>query len=106
MRNYIAAAPFLLMMPTVAISSQGFKSGNQLLAMCESVPGEGICLGYVIGIVDVMQNNSINGYVACFPSDITSGQAEDVVIKRLKDHPEDRHLLADGLVAEALSIAF
>ncbi len=37
---------------------------------------------------------------------VTNGQVRDVVVKYLKDHPEERHFLASILAVKALSKAF
>jgi hypothetical protein len=39
-------------------------------------------------------------------ADVTNGQAEDVVGKYLKDHPEERHHMAAALIIKAIAEAF
>lgn len=88
----------------------GFVTGNDLYAQCEK--SDAIrrveCAAYVTGIADVLAaGNVVNGgYKACFETSMTKGQLADTVLKFLGEHPEKRHLMAIGLVAEALWRAF
>lgn len=94
-------------------SAAGWMSGNELLSACEEMNEAikyqqlGWCRGYIVGIADAMSpGNSVNGYKAKFTAGITVQQLTDVVLKFLREHPEDRHYSAGSLVAEALSKAF
>lgn len=42
----------------------------------------------------------------CTPDNVTNGQMEDIVVKYLKDHPDERHMLAAILVVKAMTKAF
>jgi hypothetical protein len=65
------------------------------------------CLGYVTAIMDGLSGgNSINGKRACIPPNVNMNQVVDVAKSFITDHPETRHLLAAGLVADALAHAF
>jgi hypothetical protein len=64
------------------------------------------CLGYIDGVADALDKNIINGYKACVPDGVTAGQLQDVVVQYLRLNPADRHFLAFGLVADAISKAF
>ncbi len=67
----------------------------------------GTCLGYVTAIVDALSSgNSVNGFKACVPLNADMQQIVDVVKNFIRDYPEKRHLVAAGLVAEALARAF
>lgn len=102
-------------LPTPACAQGFFQTGNSLLNLCQH-PGytEGVCIGFVAGISDALSHamkssvgsGHLGGWQACIPYDITQGQARDVAVTFLMAHPEMRHYLAAGLVAQALSEAF
>ena len=83
-------------------------SGANLKKICESyldIPSnsaEGMCLGYVVGVMSVVEY--IN--VVCQPVKSTHSQATLVVQKYLTDHPEKLHINAEELVINALQEAF
>ncbi len=91
----------------VAAEFEGL-SGASLKNICASyvdIPsnaGDGMCIGYVTGVMSVMEY--IN--VLCLPVNATHSQATLVVQKYLSDHPEKLHLNAEGLVIDALQEAF
>lgn len=83
-----------------------FEVGNALLQDCIQEQHL-FCLGYIVAISDVLMNgNSVNGYKACEPMDVTAGQLKDIVVQYLRLNPAERHLGASGLVADAISKAF
>lgn len=88
--------------------ASSFKNGNDLLAQCDNSleSAWGVCLGYIVGVADAMDGNSLNGYAACIPSQATQGQVHDVVLRWMGQHPELRHFAAAGLVAHSLQDAF
>ena len=81
-----------------------------LFAACSGGDGgEGFCYGYVERVADAMlgsSNNSINGHRACIPAAVTVGELKDIVVQYLYRNVAQRHLLAGGLVAEALEQRF
>jgi len=83
-------------------------SGADLKKICISyvdIPSntaDGMCIGYVVGVMSVM--DYIN--VLCLPAGSSHAQATLVVQKYLSDHPEKLHLHADELVIDALQEAF
>ena len=85
-------------------------SGNRLAKACQ--PGadgsfqDGICLGYVLAIADVINNGSINGQEACTPPGILNVQMQGVAQLYLADHPALLHHPAVELVAAALAEEF
>ena len=88
---------------------RAFQSGNQLYAACEA--DTGLCMGYVAGVADAMSlvqvtGGSIAGVVACIPFPVVIGEAKDVAVKYLREHPELRAYTAVDLVAFALHDAF
>ena len=84
-----------------------FEDGNALYRYCVSTSAfdQGVCLGYVVGIGDVIQEKRA-AFVACFPAQAMSDQLRDVVIRFLASHPEKLPLSAAGLVGEALQTTF
>ncbi len=89
-------------------SATGIETGNGLLAKCAgSYPLPMVCSWYVAAIADVMANrNAINGYRACIPNGVVTSQLRDITVQYLRTNAATRHLLAAGLVAEALQQAF
>jgi hypothetical protein len=91
-------------------------SGNQLYNYCTATYAKtttdqwlagGTCFGYVTAVVDALSpGNSVNGFKACVPVNADMNQIVDVVKNFIHDHPEKRHLVATGLVAEAFATAF
>lgn len=101
----------------------GFETGNSLLAQCSVEQSDPTyrqkymaCSGYVSGVYDMIEllnvakhrnrTGSVEGFQACVPDSATRGQLTDVVIKYLKDHPEQRHLAAATIVYVALKQGF
>jgi hypothetical protein len=82
-----------------------------LLEECEAAETarQTFCLGYITGASDV---DGMDGATfperrhSCVREEVTNGQLKDVVVKYLKDHPEERHLLAAILVVKAQAKAF
>lgn len=85
-------------------------SGNDLIEYCQRTPetwGEGVCLGYVLAVADVMDNDGaiISGSRACFP-ELPNKQIIAVAKRWLAGHPELLHLSAHSLLAAAMAEAF
>lgn len=86
-------------------------TGNTLLEACESKDEfqQAFCLGYILGVADL---DAMDGAAfpdrrrSCRAENVTNGQERDVVVKYLKDHPEERHVLAAILVVKAMAKAF
>jgi hypothetical protein len=88
-----------------------FYSGNAFYDLCRKFPHDGVCWSYVAGIADAMSSNekttdTISGWSACIPVEVTVPQLVDVVEHFLREHPEARHAPASQLVAGALAQAF
>ena len=88
-----------------------FVDGNALHKVCQYPNVEffpyGDCLGYTSGVSDVMTGgNIVDGLRACIGTNVSRGQAKDVVKRWLENHPQYRHLPARSLVAAALAEAF
>jgi hypothetical protein len=104
----VATAVALACPPASAQEARTFYTGNNLLSLCTSngVLETGVCRGFVGGIADAMALDPILGNRACIPVPVTLGQARDVVIRFLEQHPEARHYSAASIVALALAAAF
>jgi len=89
----------------ISSAEADFQTGNELWAACNQRPRQE-CIGYVEAIADALSLGDFLGLQACMPQTLTSGQAVDVVLKLLRDHPEKRHFGAVGLVALALAQGF
>ena len=96
---------------TRAQNEPGFENGESLFDTCAGPGGpwrNAYCLGYILGIADIMAKSGIQveGFGACFSSDVTQGQVRDAVVNWLRANPDSRRYGATGLVAKALSEAF
>lgn len=99
------------------------RTGNDLLEMCRYVDkpvndqpvGEKAltlsCLNYTSGFMDGLLAGSIVASkhgkpLVCPSEEVTPQQVASVILKYLREHPEDRHEDALGLVYVALAHAF
>jgi len=93
----------------------GYETGSSLLKNCEawlnktSVATGNDCNGYLTGISDL--HETLVGWgevkpVWCMPKSADSDQLIRVVTKSLQENPEDLHLAAGSLVANAFSRSF
>lgn len=74
-----------------------FFDGEDLHEGCtagEGSFGAGLCLGYIVGILDSRD--------LCLPDDADLGQIRRIVKLYLKIHPEQRRYTAESLVRRAL----
>jgi hypothetical protein len=88
-------------------ASAGYFDGNKLNWCCSSPAGsppEAECYGYVAGVADT--NSGFSGGAYCMSTEVKLTQLVDSVKLYLRDHPEERHLLASDLVTSALSEKF
>ncbi len=90
-----------------AVADNSYRSGNKLLGECSQGYSLAACLGYIMGIADVLsRNNPVNGFNACIPDRVQVSQLRDIVVRFLIAHPADRQRGASGLVAGALEDAY
>ena len=104
-------AVFAISGDALAQKEPGFENGESLFDICAGPGGpwrNAFCLGYILGIADIMAKSGtqVEGFGACFPSDVTQGQVRDSVVTWLRANPDSRQYGATGLVAKALSEAF
>jgi hypothetical protein len=84
---------------------QSFENGNVLYQECtaaDSTPQNVFCTGYVTAVSDSLESQRL----ICTPKHATAGQAIDIIVNYLRNHPEDRHLAAYSLAKLALMAAF
>ena len=110
--------PVLLLSLFVGVASTSeaaFYDGNKLLSQCRPTANDEnrvyklmACVSYIAGVSDAggEPQNDVLGYRFCNPLSVTTGQEVDIVVKWLRANPEQRHYVAAGLVAKALSKAF
>jgi Rap1a immunity proteins len=93
-----------------------WETGNDLLDQCSADEKSVVftqCLGYIRGAVDLIGalQGSVGGddkksfwkpTAVCLPNHATSGQITDVVIKYLREHPEERADRAGWIIIRAL----
>ncbi|MDT8281728.1 MAG: Rap1a/Tai family immunity protein [Gammaproteobacteria bacterium] len=120
----IALLLTVFLLPSVSYA----VDGNELLSNCSKAIkvsdgaeilssdyfGVGTCMGTIRGIIDA--GNIINTSatqrcyskqdVYCVPVEVSTVQATRVVVKYLKDHPEDLHQRDTRLIVTALTEAF
>ena len=93
----VAAVLFaLLAKPAVALT------GNELRQWCNQQGdpiAEGFCLGYVVGVRDILPED-------CVPQTVTNCQLVDVVRKYFEANPEDRDAPGAWLIFSAAGEAF
>jgi len=94
---------------SIALAAGGiFESGNDLYETCMA-DRQGACSAYVAGIADeisTLQATKSTKPLYCPSPRITLGQARDIVLKYLIDHPEQRDQYAASLASVALWTAF
>jgi Rap1a immunity proteins len=82
-----------------------FDSGETLFDNCNN-PNDAskqfYCLGYLAGVSDLLEGM----HITCSGKRISLDKIKDAVLKYLREHPEQRGMEADDLVATALVLAF
>lgn len=87
-----------------------YVSGNDLYADCTGdVDAQIRCNMYITGVNDggaMMQVATRNETFFCVPAGVNRKQLVDITTTYLRDHPENRHLNAGGIVLVSLKGAF
>lgn len=86
-------------------------SGNKLLSVCESSAAwdRSACTAYVAGVVDLLEQLAFRDGVKCWaaiPQQVTIDQMADIVLKYLREHPENRHYAGASNVGLAIEGTF
>jgi len=83
--------------------------GNDLIKLCGYGEIPNSCFYYFIGVFEAMVVSETNFGARppyCMPDAVTAGQAADVVAQYVRQNPQNRHLGAITLTAEAWSQAW
>lgn len=104
----VAVALVLVSAPASAETNPSLVSGNDVRVFChsESPRRQGVCFGFAIAVAEIVANESVAGWRACFPDEVPRGKYDYVMVKYLDDHPEKLHLTATSLAARAYEEAF
>lgn len=90
-----------------AFADVPWMSGNAaLVADQNGGPEEAALIGYVMGVVTSQLYAGPANRKFCPPPTMTAGQASDVLIKWLREHPETRHQPTYDLLVIALGAAW
>lgn len=85
-------------------------SGHKLASACRPDRAgsfeDGICLGYVLAVADLVNNGSIGGKEACTPPGALHVEMQSAAHEYFENHPEVLNRPALELVAAALAEAF
>lgn len=112
MKRFVLSISFLFLLSVAVPSAHAeYFSGILLNKYCssESSYEKGLCLGYIVGVVDSFNTTStIKGenQIFCIPPGVTSGQLVLVMKKSMQEHPETLHLPASAHTLSALTAAF
>lgn len=99
-----AAVALAAVMPQQAKAN--FYSGNEVYSNCLALRSDdtyyqkyAMCMAYVSGAYDAIElARDINSAPRCGPDGLTVGQLKDVVVKYMREHPENRNYSAASLV--------
>jgi hypothetical protein len=80
-------------------------TGVTLLGACTGKMVQA-CDAYVDGFSDAIAAGGREHALACVPRAATGTELRDVLVKFLKDHPEDQHLKASALATRAFAKAY
>ena len=101
-RVVLAGVALASAMPTLAHAE--FKTGNQVLEMCNNGSQS---VWYVMGVFDAYETIPFaQDARICPPPGVKSGQVSDVACKFIRDNPAIRHTPGAALVGSALRKAW
>jgi hypothetical protein len=80
-------------------------TGTTLLRACTGASTTS-CDAYVDGFGDAIEEGGRANALACIPRSATGTELRDVLVKFLKDHPEDQHLTAGAIAKKAFGKAY
>ncbi|WP_294334557.1 Rap1a/Tai family immunity protein [uncultured Sphingomonas sp.] len=118
MRFDMLAPMALLLTSTLTSPAQGqvsiFKTGNDLYKECSTEVSNtasaldfASCRSYIQGALDSYASaRAEQSLASCYLPGVTGKQLFDVVIAYLRDHPAERHIGANYLVAKATKDLF
>ena len=110
---FFGTAMVLVSAQPAAPASGVYMKGHALYEMCIENDNTLACTAYVAGVMDFLsaagKTDILNEQFqpVCVPqSGVTLGQLQDIVIKYLREHPEERHEPGVFLVVGAIREAF
>ncbi len=87
-----------------------FETGKTLLAKCENKAPEYAlaCTAYIVGVVDGIKKDIYLGRARdnCWPDQLGADKVKGIVVKYLKDFPDQRAFPASLVVSVALNDAY
>jgi hypothetical protein len=106
MTRFVAAS-LLVLLAAGAAHAQRVSNvkGTTLMKACTG-PSALQCDAYVDGFADAISAAGKDHALACIPIAATGTELRDVLVKFLKDHPEDQHLQASALAKRAFAKAY
>ena len=115
MRQLMKSLITLWVALSVSMGSYGALPGNAMKGKCgedsvlEDPFTNGVCMGYISGIIDMDFVKMAIGNAApsfCVPDGVTMDQKESIVIKYMEENPEMLHHPFAMIVIDSLSDAF
>jgi len=105
MKLLVPALACLLMAGSAYAQRVSNVKGTTLMTACtgKSVTA---CDAYVDGFSDAIEAGGKDHALACIPKAATGTELRDVLIKFLKDNPQDQHLKAGTLATRAFAKAY
>jgi hypothetical protein len=101
------------MLISQSVNAGAFKSGYAFMQKCSSAKAQdwGICLGYVPGVADSLENikqwgAELNTGYACFPELVKGEELRDAIVIYMVDNPETLPYSAAGTSIKALVAAY
>jgi hypothetical protein len=103
----VAAVMLAVLLAASAAAAQRVSNvkGTTLLKACTG-SSTMACDAYVDGFGDAIEAEGKANAVACIPPSVTGSELRDVLVKFLKEHPEDQHLKASALATRAFGKAY
>jgi hypothetical protein len=105
MTRLAAAALALLCVGTAHAQRVSNVRGTTLMKACTGT-SDAQCDAYVDGFSDAISAGGKDHALACIPIAATGTELRDVLVKFMKDHPEDQHLKASTLASRAFAKAY
>lgn len=97
----------LLMFTTIAGTGGSFETGNTLYSKCTDPAWTLACTAFIAGVMDTLTlEASVGKQIVCADNTVTEGQAKDVVVNYLRDHPESRNLTGALIATVAMKQAW
>lgn len=95
----------LLALAALPARAEYFETGRDLYKKCKAAgtAQQVFCLGYIIGIADVMEDNPLDGRSACIPKDASIQQVTGIVVEFLDQNRDIHDFTGESLVVQALS---